>query len=257
MKRSLPIHKGAKCSGCNNRSQHYFCELPQDVAVALDEIKFTRSYAKGSIIFFEGQPAHGVYILCEGKVKITSSSPDGKIIILDIVSPGSLMGLSSVMSGSNFETTASSIEETVVNYISAPDFDRFLHEHPAACFNAAVQLSNSVQRATRQICALGLGESVSDKLATLFLDWSSGMHCNGSGIMIRNAFTHEDIARMIGTSRETVTRALRTFREQGIVTLKGSELVIHDRDRLRSVIGCRMHNSRNEGMHMNGNGEAH
>ncbi|MBX3293241.1 MAG: Crp/Fnr family transcriptional regulator [Acidobacteria bacterium] len=256
MRNSITLNGAAKCTGCENRSHNYFCELPHEVGKALDAIKFSRSFPKGSIIFLEGQPAHGVYILCEGKVKITSSSPDGKVIILDIVSPGSLMGLSSVMSGGNFETTAASIEDAVVNYISAPDFDRFLHEHPAACFNAAVQLSSSLRRATRQVCALGLGESVADKLATLFLDWSSGMHCNGNSIVIRNAFTHEDIARMIGTSRETVTRALRTFREIGVVTLKGSELVIHDRERLRSVIGCRLQASRNDGLNMNGNGNA-
>ena len=89
------------------------------------------------------------------------------------------------------------------------------------------------------MCSLGLSDSVTDKLAKLFLGWTG----NGTGlhgrVSVLNFFTHEEMAEMIGASRETVTRALKYFRENDLITLKGSKLVIHDRDRLQAAIGSR------------------
>jgi CRP/FNR family cyclic AMP-dependent transcriptional regulator len=126
-----------------------------------------------------------------------------------------------------------------VNYIKTPALLRFLQTNPEACLNAARQLSRNYQTAYRQICALGLSDSVTGKLAKLFLGWS-GNGTGGNGrVQLKNFFTHEEIAEMIGASRETVTRALKYFREHDLVTLKGSDLVIHDRQRLKSVVGSR------------------
>ena len=110
----------------------------------------------------------------------------------------------------------------------------FLAENPRACLNAARQLSRSYQTAYRQICSLGLSGSVADKLAKLFLGWAGS-----DKISIKICFTHEEIAEMIGASRETVTRALKYFREQDLITIKGDDLVITDRKKLNAMIGSR------------------
>jgi CRP-like cAMP-binding protein len=80
---------------------------------------------------------------------------------------------------------------------------------------------------------------VSDKLAKLFLDWSGNGNGVEGSVSLKNFFTHEEMAEMIGASRETVTRALKHCRENDLITLKGSDLVIHDRRRLKAVIGTR------------------
>jgi len=239
MKRPNDLNIQDKCQECGLRGSGFFCQLPSEDLEGFESIKVTKAYPKGTTLFFEGQAATGVYMLCQGKVKLSTCSQVGKIIILEIAEPGDILGLSAAVNGTDHETTAEVLELCQVNYIKTPDLLEFLQSNAEACLNAARQLSRNYQTAYRQICALGLSDSVADKLAKLFLGWSG----NGSGgdndVHLKNFFTHEEMAEMIGASRETVTRALKYFREQELVTLRGSDLIIHDRERLKAVIGTR------------------
>lgn len=228
-----------KCENCDQRSQNSFCQLPAADLTWFESIKVTKAYSKGMMLYLEGEPSNGVFVLCQGRVKLSTCSQDGKVLILGIAEPGEVLGLSAAVNGVDYETTAEVLELCQVNYVKTPELLRFLQSNPRACLNAARQLSRNYQAAYRQICALGMSDSVSDKLAKLFLAWSG----NGSGgngtVRLRNCFTHEEIAEMIGASRETVTRALKYFREHDLITLKGPDLVIHDRQRLKALIGTR------------------
>ncbi len=228
-----------KCRDCGLQNENSFCKLPGPDLARFESLKITRAYPKGATLFNEGQPSAGVYMLCQGKVKLSTCSQEGKIIILEIAGPGDVLGLSAAINGADYETTAEVLELCQVNYIKSSDLLRFLREHPEAGLNAAKQLSRNYQTAYKQVCSLGLSDSVSDKLAKLFLGWSGNGDGTNGRIQLKNFFTHEEMAEMIGTSRETVTRALRIFRERELVTLKGSDLLIHDRKRLKAVIGTR------------------
>lgn len=210
-----------------------------------DSIKFAKSYAKGAFVFVQGQPSKIVYLLTEGKVKLSTCSPVGKVMIVQIAEPGDILGLSSALCGAEHETSAEALETCHVDAIETTEFLKFLRLSPEACLSAAKQLSSNCLKAHRQICALGLSDSVFDRVAKLFLSWSGGERNNGNGngnghghhVRIDNFFTHEEIAGMIGSSRETVTRTLRAFRERDLITIKGREAVIHDRRRLMAAIG--------------------
>lgn len=222
------------------RRKGFFCDLPDTDRHAFESIKVTRSYPKRTTLFAEGQPAKGVYMLCQGKVKLSTCSPDGKMIILEIAEPGDILGLSAALNRADHETTAEVLEMCQVNYVRTSDLLQFLQTNPQACMNAARQLSRNYQTAYSQICSLGLSDSVAEKLAKLFLDWSRRGIDEGDKVHIKNFFTHEEMAEMIGASRETVTRALKYFRENGLITLSGSELVILDKSLLKAAIGTRM-----------------
>lgn len=218
----------------------FFCNLPEPAMHQLESVKISNLYPRGSVLFSEGQPAQGVYILCQGRVKLSTCSRDGKIIILQIAEAGEVLGLSAIVSDSLYESTAEVIEPCQVNFIRKADFLRFLQQNPDACLNAARQLSQNYQTAHLQICSLGLSSSVADKLAKLFLGWCGGngnINGTGSAVRLKVSYTHEEIAEMIGTSRETVSRLLKTFRERDLITMKGSDLVIHDRKRLENMVG--------------------
>lgn len=204
-----------------------------------DSIKFVKSYAKGAFIFVQGQPSKNVYMLTEGKVKLSTCSPVGKMMIVQIAEPGDILGLSSALCGSEHETSAEALEPCRVECVETSAFLKFLRDSQEACLIAAKQLSSDYQKAHRQICALGLSDSVFDRVAKLFLSWSSGEKNDDIHVRINNFFTHEEIAGMIGSSRETVTRTLKTFRERDLITVKGREAVIHDRRKLRAAIGIR------------------
>lgn len=243
MKIAHDLHIQAKCQHCQLHSKDFFCQLPSSDLPGFETIASTRVYPKGAMLFIEGQPADGVFMLCQGKVKLSTCSPDGKIIIIGIAEGGDILGLSAVLNEMDYETTAEVLELSQVNYIKSPALLRFLQTNPEACLNAARQMSRNYQAAYRQVCSLGLSDSVSDKLAKLFLGWSETDKGGTERVHLKNFFTHEDMAEMIGTSRETVTRALRYFREHDLITLKGSDLVIHDRGRLKAVIGSRSSHS--------------
>ena len=227
------------CSTCFVKELGFFCDLPQGELNRFMKLKISRTYPKGTILFLEGQPSDAVYMLCRGRVKLSTCSSDGKVVILGVAEPGDILGLSAALTSSEYEMTAEVIDACQLSSIKSTDLLHFLEDCPEACLKAARQLSRNYQKAHSQICSLGLSDTVGDKLAKLFLDWSGNGHGERGQVKLRNFFTHEEIAEMIGVSRETVTRALRYFRENDLVTLKGSELLIHDRQRLRAVIGTR------------------
>lgn len=232
-----------KCADCSVTAEGFFCDLQESTLQNLESLKISNVYPRGSVLFIEGQPSNGVYILCQGRVKLSTCSREGKVIILQIAEPGEVLGLSAVVSDSVYEATAEVVEPCQVNFVRKADFLRFLRQNADACLSAVRQLSHNYQTAHLQICSLGLSSSVADKLAKLFLGWcnangNGNRHENGNGtVRLKISYTHEEIAEMIGTSRETVSRLLKTFRERKLITLKGSDLVIHDKKRLEMIVG--------------------
>lgn len=221
------------------RAANFFCNLSQSFLQTFESLKITNAYPKGATLFMEGQPSNGIYMLCQGRVKLSTCSRDGKVIILRIAEAGEVLGLSATVSDSDYETTAEVIEACQVNFVRKSDFLRFLHQNPEACFSAMKQLSYKYHSAYIQVRSFGLSHTAADKLAKLLLEWcKTNTNTNGNGsIRLKISYTHEEIAEMIGTSRETVTRLLKDFKDRELITLKGSDLIIHDRKRLDATIG--------------------
>nr|MDQ3820993.1 Crp/Fnr family transcriptional regulator [Acidobacteriota bacterium] len=202
----------------------------------LESIKLTNIYPKGAVLFFEGQSPRGVYMLCQGRVKLSVCSADGKQLILRIVEPGEMLGLSATVSNLQYKATAETLETCQVNFIKKEDFLRFLNEHGEACFKVAQHLSQNYHTAYVQIRSLGLSSSAMEKLTRLLLEWcdSGGMRTE-QGIRLKLGLTHEEIARMIGTSRETVSRLFSELKNRQTINLKGSNLIVRDRAALESI----------------------
>src|SRR3954453_6897264 len=147
------------CSDCAFKSSSYFCDLPTTERERFERIKITRSYPKGAVLFVEGQPSKAVFMLCKGRVKLSTCSSEGKIVILGIAEPGDILGLSAAMMGSEYEVTAEVIERCQLSYLRTDDFLSLLHSSPEACLQAARQLSRNYQTAHSQICSLGLSDT--------------------------------------------------------------------------------------------------
>src|SRR5438445_259288 len=104
----LQVHRG--CADCSLRSQSFFCEMPESELLGFERLKTTKVYPKGTRVFMEGQTSSGIYMLCQGRVKVSSCSPDGKIMILGFAQPGDVLGLSAVISSLEYESTAEVVE---------------------------------------------------------------------------------------------------------------------------------------------------
>lgn len=228
-----------KCFDCDHRSERFFCNLSQNNLQIFELLRITNYYPKGARLFFEGEHSDGIYLLCQGRVKLSTSSKDGKVIILHIAEAGEVLGLSAAVSDSIHIATAEALEPCQVSFVRNNDFLRFLGQNAEACLNAVKQLSQNYQSACLQICSFGLSATVADKLATLFLGWCKASCEDSDGIHLKISYTHEELAQMIGTSRETVTRLLKSFGERHLIVRNGSELVIPDKKKLQAAIGTR------------------
>jgi len=224
------------CLTCKTRGEHLFCDLPAAALQTFESIKYATAYPKGAVLFVEGQAPRGIFVLCKGRVKMSICATDGKTLIVKIAEPGEVLGLSATVSGKPYELTAETVDPCQVNFVKRDEFLRFLRDHSDACFKVAEQLSEKYNTACHEVRSLGLSHSAGEKLAKLLLEWTSR---NGEAVKqeprVKLALTHEEIAQMIGTSRETVTRLFADFKKKQIIQTKGSTLVIRNKAALRLI----------------------
>jgi CRP/FNR family transcriptional regulator, cyclic AMP receptor protein len=224
------------CLTCHLREGRIVCDLDQTGLRAFERIKYTTAYPKGAILFLEDQAPRGIFVLCKGQVKLSLGDRNGKTLILKIVDPGEVLGLGATFSGKPYDLTAETITPCQISFVKREDFLRFLKENSEACFKVAEQLSVKYNTACHEVRSLGLSYSAGQKLAKLLLEWSSR---NGEVAKtqpcVKLTLTHDEIAQMIGTSRETVTRVFADFKKQHIVQSKGSTLLIRDKEHLKAL----------------------
>ena len=139
----------------------------------LNRIKHTSSYPEGAIVLMEGQAARGIYIVCQGRVKLMTTNSEGKTLIVKIAHPGEVLGLQSVVTGNAYELTVETLQPCQLAYIGCDQFLRFLKTHGDACLRATQHLSQDCQSAYDVIRSIGLCHSVPGKLARLLLQWSA------------------------------------------------------------------------------------
>jgi CRP/FNR family cyclic AMP-dependent transcriptional regulator len=216
---NLDVHHN--CSTCTTRQK--FCAMDAASVATLDSIKFTAMYPKGSLLFVEGEKPRGVFVVCSGKVKLTTSSSEGRTLILRMAQKGEILGSSSVLLQKNFEMSAETLEPCQINFIRTEEFMSWIQNDRTAMMAVATQLSGDYYEAQREIRSFGLAQTTSEKLARLVLDWCEhDGERTERGIRLKVLLTHEEIAQMIGTTRETVTRLLTTLRARKVIEVKGS-----------------------------------
>jgi len=224
------------CLTCSLREEHIFCNLPTSAVQKLNDIKSTAIYPKSAMLFIEGQQPRGVFVLCAGKVKLSTSSSDGKTIITKISEAGDVLGLNATISNRPYEVTAEMIEPGQANFIARDALLRFLREHGEVALRVAEQLSSNYYTAYEEIRTLGLATSPSEKFAKLLLSWSATAGRPGDGTQLKLTLTHEEIAEMIGTTRETVSRLFSEFKKKQLLQVKGSTLVIRNKPALEKMV---------------------
>ena len=225
------------CSECRVRAERNFCNMGPAAVQALDAVKFTGLYPKGSLLFVEGEDPRGIFILCSGRAKLTTSSTEGKTLIVKIAEPGEVLGASATILGKPYEVSAETIEPSQLNFIKRDDFMKYLGTHAEACMHTAQQLSEKYHSAQREIRSLGLSQTTSEKLARLLLDWCDRIgEETARGMRVKVLLTHEEIAQMIGTTRETVTRLLSDFKRKKIIDVKGSSLFVTNKQQLENMV---------------------
>jgi CRP/FNR family transcriptional regulator, cyclic AMP receptor protein len=224
------------CLICPVREEHLFCNLPLPALQKLNEIKSTGIYPKSTMLFIEGQQPRGVFVLCAGKAKLSTSSSAGKTIITKISEAGDVLGLNATISNRPYEVTAEMMEPGQANFIARDALLQFLCEHGEVALRVAEQLSRNYYTAYEEIRTLGLTSSPSEKFAKLLLSWSPNEVNPAGPAHLKLTLTHEEIAEMIGTTRETVSRLFSDFKKKQLLQTKGSTLIIRNKPALEKML---------------------
>ena len=223
------------CVSCPVKKARPFCNLPLPAAQRLNVIKSTAVYSKGTMLFLEGQRPRGVFVLCMGRAKLSTSSREGKTIITKIAEAGDLLGLNAMISNVPYEVTAEMLEPGQANFIPREPLILMMREFPEVALRIAQQLSRNYFTAHEEIRTLGLATS-SERFAKLLLQWSiKTIQDNGSS-QIKLTLTQEEIAEVIGTTRETVARLFADFKRKQLLQVQGATLVIHSRFALEQMV---------------------
>lgn len=224
------------CLTCHLRSQNFFCSLPQESLAAFNQITHAAVFPEHAVIFVEGQAPRGIFMLCQGQAKLSTTSRQGKTLIVRIARAGEILGLHASVSGKPHEFTVETMRPCQLNFVGQEDFRRFLKEHSAACLRAAEHLGRDCQDAYDLIRSIGLSETVSGRVARFLLESAIGGEVTHGAVRATLTLTHEDISQLLGTTRESVTRTLSEFKKNDMAELKGSILIIHNKLALERLV---------------------
>lgn len=216
------------CERCPLRKAGRFCCLAAETIRELNACSHSICYPQHAVFTIEGQPARGVFIVCQGRVKLTSMSKEGRSVILRIVQAGEVIGLSAVIGNKAYEASAKTLVPTQVRFVAANDMMRILRTHPEAAIQAAQSLSRECVSAYNEIRQLALAPTLARRLATLLLSWCGPSIIKEDELRINVHFTQKEIAEMIGTNRETVARLLSQFKRRHVIEAKGAGFYVRD-----------------------------
>lgn len=225
------------CPDCKCSQPGFFCSFAGPALKSLEQASHHSTLPAGAILFIEGQMPRGIFVLCSGRVKLSTASREGKVLILKFAEAGEALGLSAVISGMNYEMTAETATPCQLNYIDRKSLLSLIEEYSQVGMHAAQALSREFQFAYRDMHDLVLARSSTGKLARLLLlSCSSEPASERAEVRIRSGMTHEEMAQRIGASRETVTRLLSDLKKRRLIRLDGATLVIRDRMALEALV---------------------
>lgn len=179
-------------------------------------------HGRGKVLFAEGEPSLGVYILRTGKATVSISSSEGRIVIHRIAQAGDVLGLNSVLRRSPYDATVKTLVPCRTDFIPRAELFGLMEKSPAGMHAVLRILSLELTELTERTRSLLLPQTASARLAKLLLEW--GRKCTS----IDRILTHEEIAQMIGSSRETVTRLLASMSRRKIIQITSDSILIRD-----------------------------
>jgi CRP/FNR family transcriptional regulator len=162
----------------------------------------------------------------------------GKTLVLRIVKPGEVLGLHAIVTGKPYGLTAETMQPSQLTLVDGKEFLQFLKEHGDACVRAAQHISRDCHDAYDVVRSIGLSNSVSGRVAKFLLESATDGRVTYGAVRARLSLTHEDIAELMGTIRETITRTVSQFGKKDIVESKGSTLIIHNKSALERLVAA-------------------
>jgi CRP/FNR family transcriptional regulator, cyclic AMP receptor protein len=211
-----------------------FRGLERHELAAFAAVTRERGYPRGSVIVFEDDPGDALFIVREGRVKVVLIGEDGREVILGILGEGDHFGELSLIDGQPRSAHVIAMEEARLLVLRREDFRQRVQESPRVAWALMQELSRRLRRADEQIGSLVLLD-VNGRIARLLLARLSSDEISAKG----KRLTHQQIAQMVGASRETVSRAMKDFQERGWIAVERRQVVVMNRAALEQLAAGR------------------
>src|SRR5215475_3160174 len=223
------------CAACANRRPGWFCSLGNAVLADLELATSTISLPAQASLFTQGEDARCLYLICSGYLKLTAGRPQDRQMIVRVAGPGSVLGLYAVLAHGVYEVSVESLTPAQLRPVERDRFLNFLRSHKEAQMRAVQCICQEYRFALQDACRISLAETVAGRLGRLLLELGHqiGEHLETGAFRFPLLLTHEELASMACTTRETVTRTLGQFRKEGWIKIEDSLITLADPQRLQ------------------------
>lgn len=205
-----------------------FRTLSEGDLSALAGLLRERRYPRGSIVLAQGDPGDSLFLIAEGQAKVAVLAEDGREVILSVLGPGGVFGEMSLLDDEPRSAHVIAMTDAVLLQLRREDFRSRLRASPELAVALLAELSRRLRRADETIAGLALLD-VNGRIATLLLDLAR----EEGGLRISRKLTHATIGQMVGASRETVSRTMRSLVVRGVISVTRGEILLRDPVQLR------------------------
>jgi CRP/FNR family transcriptional regulator, cyclic AMP receptor protein len=210
-----------------------FAALDEETAGQLLDSMDRLHLNRGETVFLEGDPGDSLYIILTGKVKLGRSSADGRESLLSVLGPGEMFGELSLFDPGPRLSSATVVSESELVSLGHQSLSAFLREHPQVPMQMLSGLAHRLRRTNEDLSDLVFTD-VPGRVAKALLDLSARFGArDDKGIVVRHDLTQEELAQLVGASRETVNKALADFASRGWIVLGAKQVTLLDLERLR------------------------
>ncbi|KAB3530273.1 Crp/Fnr family transcriptional regulator [Alkaliphilus serpentinus] len=213
-----------------------FTTLSDNSLEMIKAITIERNYRRGAIIFMEGDPGEGFYFIKSGKVKIFKTAPDGRELIYALLGEGDIFAEVTLFNDMNYPASAEVLEDTSLGMIRNADLEKLIMDHSDIALRIIKVLSKKLFTSQQKVKELALGDTYMRTAQVLLKLIREHGEESAGGLELKLGLSRQELANMIGTARETVSRALSQFKKEGSIDISGKRIVIKDIEKLRSWI---------------------
>ncbi len=211
-----------------------FSELEDQLIDKIADLTVIKKYAKGEIIFFEGDPGEAIHFVKSGKVKIFKTSEGGREIIINILSPGDIFAeVILFQKNVSYPASVEVIEEGEIGFIRNKDLERLISDNPQLAMELLRAMAIKLKEVQQRVRELGSDDAVEKTIRILIALAKNHGSKTKEGITLCKNITRQDMANLVGTTRETMSRILSKFGKEGLVEINGRTIVIKDIDALK------------------------
>ncbi len=222
----MPTHQaqstGPNCFTCQVRERTEWCVLEESELKLINDGKISKNYLPGETVFFDGDPSLGIYCIESGLVGVRKSDVDGNSVLLFLAAPGDTVGYRSLLAGEDHKTSAEVLEPSTICFVDQSTVRKLLAHNPSLGLRFLRRASKDLGDADERILH-NVSLSVRARFAHLLMVLIDrhGAKAEDGSLILKLPLSRQDLAAMIGTSPESMSRTIRKFEDEGVAQFTG------------------------------------